>query len=83
MLLTDTSHFCYTFPIVPAAGCTAPMYGWRMIFYFFCFGFIAERLITVPTRERPGEHTERLSLDNILLHCILKAQNPAAHAFLI
>lgn len=54
--------------------------------FFFSFGIFAEHLITVSTGERPTEHTEWLSLDNISLHCILKAQqrqNPAVHAYLI
>lgn len=75
-----TSHFCYTFSVVPCIQLLAE-HAWAAYdfffffsFFFFSFGFIAGYLITVPTGKRPAEHTERLSLDNILLRCILKAQ---------
>lgn len=71
--------FATRFQLFHVYSCWQNMHGRLMTlfffsFFFFSFGFIAGYLITVPTGKRPAEHTERLSLDNILLRCILKAQ---------
>lgn len=57
---------------------TQSMRGWRMIIIFISIFYLAlasspSTWSLFPTGEQPAEHTQQLSLDDILLHSLLKA----------